>query len=70
MTWKNNHWVKFLEGYCKGKNQIQDEYVRKVAKRLGIEIQVRVEVVSGMGNNPVEDTVKLAQEMFNAEEVN
>ncbi len=37
MTWKNNHWVKFLEGYCKGKNQIQDEYVRKVAKRLGIE---------------------------------
>ena len=37
MTWKNNHWVKFLEGYCKGKNQIQDEYVRKVAKNLGIE---------------------------------
>ena len=37
MTWKNNHWVKFLEGYCKGKNQIQDEYVRKVAKRLGID---------------------------------
>lgn len=37
MTWKNNNWVKFLEGYCKGKNQIQDEYVRKVAKRLGID---------------------------------
>ncbi|GAB1260759.1 hypothetical protein [Aurantivibrio plasticivorans] len=37
MTWKNNHWVKFLEGYCKGKNQIQDEYVRKVAKKLGID---------------------------------
>lgn len=37
MIWKNNHWIKFLEGYCKGKNQIQDEYVRKVAKRLGIE---------------------------------
>ena len=37
MTWKNNSWVKFLEGYCKGKNQIQDEYVRKVAKNLGIE---------------------------------
>lgn len=37
MSWKNNHWVKFLEGYCKGKNQIQDEYVRKVAKRLGID---------------------------------
>ena len=36
MTWKNNHWVKFLEGYCKGKTQIQDEYVRKVAKRLNI----------------------------------
>jgi len=37
MTWKNNSWVKFLEGYCKGKNQIQDEYVRKVAKNLGIK---------------------------------
>jgi len=37
MTWKNNHWIKFLEGYCKGKNQIQDEYVRKVAKNLGLE---------------------------------
>jgi len=37
MTWKNNHWTKFLEGYCKGKTQIQDEYVRKVAKSLGIE---------------------------------
>jgi len=36
MTWKINRWVKFLEGYCKGKNQIQDEYVRKVAKNLGI----------------------------------
>ncbi len=35
MVWKNNQWVKFLEGYCKGKNQIQDEYVRKVAHRLG-----------------------------------
>lgn len=37
MVWKNNNWVKFLEGYCKGKTQIQDEYVRKVAKRLGVE---------------------------------
>lgn len=37
MTWKSNHWIRFLEGYCKGKNQIQDEYVRKVAKKLGIE---------------------------------
>jgi hypothetical protein len=37
MTWKNNHWVKFLEGYCTGKNQIQDEYVRKVAKNLGLK---------------------------------
>lgn len=37
MTWKNNQWVRFLEGYCKGKNQIQDEYVRKVAKKLGID---------------------------------
>lgn len=36
MAWKNNQWVKFLEGYCKGKNQIQDEYVRKVAHKLGI----------------------------------
>ncbi|PNH95610.1 hypothetical protein [Vibrio diazotrophicus] len=35
MAWNNNQWVKFLEGYCKGKNQIQDEYVRKVAHRLG-----------------------------------
>lgn len=37
MIWKDNRWVKFLEGYCKGKTQIQDEYVRKVAKNLGIE---------------------------------
>lgn len=36
IVWKINRWIKFLEGYCKGKNQIQDEYVRKVAKRLGI----------------------------------
>ena len=41
-----------------------------VAKRLGIKIQVRAEIVSGITNGPVEDTVKLAQEMFNAEEVN
>jgi len=43
MTWKNNRWVKFLEGYCKGKNQIQDEYVRKVAKNLGIEEPLDIE---------------------------
>ncbi len=43
MTWKNNRWVKFLEGYCKGKNQIQDEYVRRVAKNLGIEEPLDIE---------------------------
>jgi len=43
MTWKNNSWVKFLEGYCKGKTQIQDEYVRKVAKNLGIEEPLDIE---------------------------
>lgn len=37
MNWKENKWIKFLEGYCKGKNQIQDEYVRKVASQLNVE---------------------------------
>ena len=37
MTWKENKWIKFLEGYCKGKNQIQDEYVRKVAIELNVD---------------------------------
>jgi hypothetical protein len=37
MTWKQNKWVKYLEGYCQGKNQIQDEYVRKVAESLGLD---------------------------------
>lgn len=37
MTWKENKWIKFLEGYCKGKNQIQDEYVRKVASQLNVD---------------------------------
>lgn len=36
MIWKENKWIKFLEGYCQGKNQIQDEYVRKVASQLNI----------------------------------
>lgn len=36
MPWKTNKWVRYLEGYCKGKNQIQDEYVRKVASNLGL----------------------------------
>lgn len=37
MSWVTNKWVKYLEGYCQGKNQIQDEYVRKVASNLGLE---------------------------------
>jgi hypothetical protein len=37
MNWKKNKWVKYLEGYCQGKNQIQDEYVRKVAENLGLD---------------------------------
>lgn len=37
MNWKQNKWVKYLEGYCQGKNQIQDEYVRKVAENLGLD---------------------------------
>ncbi|WP_371187834.1 hypothetical protein [Thalassotalea maritima] len=37
MAWKVNAWIKYLEGYCQGKNQIQDEYVRKVAASLGLE---------------------------------
>jgi len=37
MSWKINKWIKYLEGYCQGKNQIQDEYVRKVASNLGLE---------------------------------
>lgn len=37
MDWKINPWIRFLEGYCKGKNQIQDEYVRKVAHTLGLK---------------------------------
>tara|TARA_Y100000780_G_scaffold232173_1_gene261323 strand:- start:25783 stop:27591 length:1809 start_codon:yes stop_codon:yes gene_type:complete len=35
--WKTNKWIRYLEGYCQGKNQIQDEYVRKVAKNLGLD---------------------------------
>ena len=61
---------EFLLNQINTDNELIDLIKSLVAKRLGIEIQVRVEVVSGMGNNPVEDTVKLAQEMFNAEEVN
>lgn len=37
MSWHESKWVKFLEGYCKGQSQIQDEYVRKVAKKLNVE---------------------------------
>ncbi|EWH09388.1 hypothetical protein DS2_12669 [Catenovulum agarivorans DS-2] len=37
MTWVVNKWVRYLEGYCQGQNQIQDEYVRKVASNLGLE---------------------------------
>ena len=37
MTWNTNKWVRYLEGYCQGKNQIQDEYVRKVAHNLGLD---------------------------------
>jgi hypothetical protein len=37
MNWKHNKWITYLEGYCQGKNQIQDEYVRKVASSLGLD---------------------------------
>ena len=48
-------------------NELIDLIKSLVAKRLGIKIQVRAEIVSGMTNGPIEDTVQLAQEMFNAE---
>ena len=41
-----------------------------VAKRLGVEVQVRAEIVSDDLKGSGEDTLKLAQEMFGAEEVN
>ncbi|MFW7382185.1 MAG: hypothetical protein ACOH5I_25515 [Oligoflexus sp.] len=37
MRWKENNWIKFLEGYCKGNGQIQDEYVRKIASALRLD---------------------------------
>jgi len=43
MTWKQNNWVKYLEGYCQGKNQIQDEYVRKVAESLGLDEPLNIQ---------------------------
>ena len=43
MTWKQNKWVKYLEGYCQGKNQIQDEYVRKVAESLGLDEPLNIQ---------------------------
>ena len=41
-----------------------------IAKRLGVEVQVRAEIVSDNLKGSGEDTLKLAQEMFGAEEVN
>ncbi len=43
MIWKQNKWVKYLEGYCQGKNQIQDEYVRKVAENLGLDEPLNIQ---------------------------
>ncbi|MBB1352983.1 hypothetical protein [Pseudoalteromonas sp. SR45-5] len=43
MEWKTNKWVKYLEGYCQGKNQIQDEYVRKVARSLGLDEPLNIQ---------------------------
>ncbi len=43
MTWKINKWVRYLEGYCQGKNQIQDEYVRKVAANLGLDEPLNIQ---------------------------
>lgn len=45
MAWINNQWIKYLEGYCKGQNQIQDEYVRKVAKNLGLDAPLDINFV-------------------------
>ena len=61
---------EFLLNQINTDNELIDLIKSLVAKRLGIKIQVRAEIVSGMTNGPIEDTVKLAQEMFNAEEVN
>ena len=41
-----------------------------VAKRFGVDMQVRAEIGSHIFKESNEDTVQLAQEMFNAEEVN
>lgn len=41
-----------------------------VAKRFGVDMKVRAEIRSDIFNESNEDTVQLAQEMFNAEEVN
>jgi len=43
MTWEQSKWVKYLEGYCQGKNQIQDEYVRKVAENLGLDEPLNIQ---------------------------
>jgi hypothetical protein len=43
MAWINNKWIKYLEGYCQGKNQIQDEYVRKVAANLGLDEPLNIQ---------------------------
>ena len=61
---------EFLLNQINTDSELIDLIKSLVAKRLGIKIQVRAEIVSGMTNGPIEDTVKLAQEMFNAEEVN
>ena len=61
---------EFLLNQINTDNELIELIKSLVAKRLGIKIQVRAEIASGMTNGPVEDTVKLAQEMFNAEEVN
>jgi DNA polymerase-3 subunit gamma/tau len=61
---------EFLLNQINTDNELIELIKSLVAKRLGIKIQVRAEIASGLTNGPVEDTVKLAQEMFNAEEVN
>ena len=61
---------EFLLGQINNDEELISLVKSLVAKRLGIEVQVRAEVVSGDFKGSAEDTLKLAQEMFGAEEIN
>ena len=61
---------EFLLGQINNDEELISLVRSLVAKRLGIEVQVRAEVVSGDFKGSAEDTLKLAQEMFGAEEIN